>query len=261
MNRNELLSQVEKHLIDNQQVADEAALGLKLLRQAYAELKRPVDGGETQPTELLAQLASADRTISAQQEIIDDHEGMLYDLLLQTGLLPDVDGEPALSLRVAIKEDPECLEKLNNAVTDSSVVDTDTARFISAVRNLLGLAYDVSLMDVYKSLEREAQRIASLDQGIAQRDIQLQHMETLINKCLEATGTDWQDVDQFPDIIRELRAGEKPIPLRQIQSGFAKWAQDAIDLAHGVRGDLRPENRVMAKAAEHIILTAPRGDA
>ena len=38
---------------------------------------------------------------------------------------------------------------------------------------------------------------------------------------------------------------------------MAGWVSDAVDLAHAVRGNLAPENRVMAKAAEAIILSAP----
>lgn len=256
MNRTDLIAQLEKHLMDNQQVADETAPGLKLLRMAYKEIMRPAANGEAQSSDLLAELNSADQTIKELSDRVSDYEDILYDLLLQAGLVPEVDGELAISYGVAVKEDPECIEKLKSALLGGELPD-DATRFIAGVRNLLGLAYDVSLQEVFNTLTREAQRLNSLDAGIAQRDKGLQNMESMINKCLESAGMDWQDVDDLPDAIARLRQGENTVP-----SGFFDtWAQEAIDLAHAVRGDLSPENRVMAKAAERIILSAPRSEA
>ena len=253
MKRSELIEQLAAYLQLNQQVSDESAQGMKLLRLAYADLCKPADD-DSQAAELKEQLTAADNAIQGLNDRVTDYEDILYDLLLQAGLVPEVDGELAISYGVAVKEDPECIEKLKSALAGGEVPE-DAMRFISGVRNLLGLAYDVSLPEVFNTLNREAQRLNSLDDGIAQRDKGLQSMEALIGKCLEAAGQDWQDVNDLPDTIARLRNGNSTDAVP------SDWAQEAIDLAHAVRGDLSPENRVMAKAAERIILTAPRGEA
>lgn len=260
MKRSEMIEQLAAYLQLNQQVSDESAQGMKLLRLAYAELCKPADD-DSQASDLKEQLTAADTAIQGLNDRITDYEDILYDLLLQAGLVPEVDGELAISYGVAVKEDPECIEKLKSALAGGEVPE-DAMRFISGVRNLLGLAYDVSLQEVFNTLTREAQRLNSLDAGIAQRDKGLQNMESMINKCLESAGMDWQDVDNLPEAIRKMRIdlnnlvlGENCTPM------LSDWTQEAIDLAHAVRGNLSPENRVMAKAAEHIILTAPRGEA
>lgn len=253
MKRSELIEQLAAYLQLNQQVSDESAQGMKLLRLAYAELCKPADD-DSQAAELKEQLTAADTAIQGLNDRVTDYEDILYDLLLQAGLVPEFDGKLAISYGVAVKEDPECIEKLKSALAGGEVPE-DAMRFISGVRNLLGLAYDVSLQEVFNKLNREAQRLNSLDEGIAQRDKWLQNMEALINKCLEAAGEDWQDANDLPDAIARLRNGNSTAAVP------SDWAQEAIDLAHAVRGDLSPENRVMAKAAERIILTAPRGEA
>lgn len=253
MKRSELIEQLAAYLQLNQQVSDESAQGMKLLRLAYAELCKPADD-DSRAAELKEQLTAADKAIEGLNDRVTNYEDILYDLLLQAGLVPEVDGELAISYGVAAKEDPESIEKLKSALAGGEVPE-DAMRFIAGVRNLLGLAYDVSLQEVFNTLSREAQRLNALDAGIAQRDKGLQNMEALINKCLEAAGEDWQDVDGLPEAIARLRHGDRNTSVPD------DWVQEAIDLAHAVRGDLSPKNRVMAKAAERIILTAPRGDA
>lgn len=253
MKRSELIEQLAAYLTLNQQVSDESAPGMKLLRLAYADLCKPADD-DSQAAELREQLNAADTAIKGLNDRVTDYEDILYDLLLQAGLVPEVDGELAISYGVAVKEDPECIEKLKTAMAGGEVPE-DAMRFISGVRGLLGLAYDVSLQEVFNTLTREAQRLNALDEGIAQRDKGLQNMESLINKCLEAAGEDWQDVDDLPEAISRLRNGNSTAAVP------SDWVQEAVDLAHAVRGDLSPENRVMAKAAERIILSAPRGEA
>lgn len=260
MKRSELIEQLAAYLQLNQQVSDESAQGMKLLRLAYAELCKPADD-DSQASDLKEQLTAADTAIQGLNDRVTDHEDILYDLLLQAGLVPEVDGELAISYGVAVKEDPECIEKLKSALAGGEVPE-DAMRFISGVRGLLGLAYDVSLQEVFNTLTREAQRLNALDEGIAQRDKGLQNMESLINKVIEAVGIDWSEVESLPYHVKKFvdYAGDKR---DAIASGAPteEWLTECIDLAHAVRGDLSPENRVMAKAAEHIILTAPRGEA
>lgn len=260
MKRSELIEQLAAYLQLNQQVSDESAQGMKLLRLAYADLCKPADD-DSQAAELKEQLTSADTAITGLNDRVTDYEDILYDLLLQAGLVPEVDGELAISYGVAVKEDPECIEKLKSALAGGEVPE-DAMRFISGVRGLLGLAYDVSLQEVFNTLTREAQRLNALDEGIAQRDKGLQNMESLINKVIEVVGIDWSEVENLPYHVKKFvdYADDKR---DAIASGAPteEWLTECIDLAHAVRGDLSPENRVMAKAAERIIRTAPRGEA
>lgn len=261
MKRSELLDQIEAYLALNTHVSDETAEGMKFLRKAFIELRRPTDDN-TEVTALRADLASADSTVAAMNDQIATYEDTLYDLLLQAGLLPQIDGEPAITLSIALKEDPECLEKLSGSVGfggyEQDNEPTDSDRFISGVYNLLGVEHTTGLEGLFSHLEGKAQYLSSLESGLGQRDTQIQHLTNSLGQCLEAAGQDWQDVDDLPDVIRDLRVGivgdnVPPLPV--------VWVQDAIDLAHAVRGDLSPENRVMAKAAEAIILSAPKGEA
>lgn len=226
MKRSELIEQIEAHLITKQQVSDEAAPGIKLLRLAFAELKQPANT-DTESAALNEELRSADQTIAAQNDKISEYSDVLYELLLQAGLLPEIDGEPVLTFEMALKEDPSCIEKLTNSFGgyNDNHEQTDSDRFISGVYNLLGIGPNVSLEGLFSHLEGKAQYLASLESGIAQRDQLLAQADN--------------------------QNGIAPHPL---------WVQDAIDLAHAVRGDLSPENRIMAKAADKIILHAPKGE-
>lgn len=253
MQRNELITHLEAFLSANQQVADEAAPALKLLRAAYTELRKPVSGDDT----ISAELSTADRTINGLNDRLVELEFFIYDLLAEMGMVPEVNDEPVASLSDALERVPNLLEALKEAVSSTSN-DDDTAkatRFISAVRNLLGTG-DVTLEEVYAVLESKAQYLAGLENGIAERDKNVSELEALVSACLDAAGEDWQDVEGLPGVIKQMRqnAESEGVPL----SG---WVSDAIDLAHAVRGNLAPENRVMAKAAEALILKSPRGEA
>lgn len=264
MKRSELLDQIEAYLALNVHVADETAEGLKFLRLAYMQLRNP-SVNDAEAAALRADLTSADQTIAALNDKNAEYSDVLYDLLLQTGLLPEIDGEPVLTFEMAIKEDPDCIEKLKNGLVIDLSVEAekqDYSRFATAVYNLLGVDYSAGLEALYNRLEDKAQYLSSLEAGIAQRDTQLQHNETLISSCLEAAGEDWQDVDGLPKIIRGMRNDlENLVMGENCTVKLSDWTQDAIDLAHAVHGDLSPENRVMAKAAEQIILNAPKGEA
>ena len=227
MTRSELIEQLEAYLALNQQVSDESAPGMKFLRLAFVEMQRP-SNSDTESAALRADLQSADQAIAAQNDKIAEYGDVIYDLLLQAGLLPEVDGEPVLTFEMALKEDPDCIEKLKNSTVGVGYKDdgepTDSDRFISGVYNLLDVDPDTGLEGLFSQLEGKAQYLTSLEAGIAQRD----------------------------RLLAQMDSGDAPL------SG---WVQDAIDLAHAVRGDLSPENRVMAKAAEALIMQAPRGEA
>lgn len=259
MKRSEMIEQLAAYLQLNQQVSDESAQGMKLLRLAYAELCKPADD-DSQASDLKEQLNAADTAIQGLNDRVTDYEDILYDLLLQAGLVPEVDGELAISYGVAVKEDPECIEKLKTTLIRGEIPEK-ASDFIQAVRRLLDY-WGQDLQVLWEKLYSEAQRLKALEEGIAQRDKGLQNMESLINKIIEAVGIDWSEVESLPYHVKKFvdYAGDKR---DAIASGAPteEWLTECIDLAHAVRGDLSPENRVMAKAAEHIILTAPRGEA
>lgn len=264
MKRSELLEKIEGHLSQHQQVADEAAEGLKFLRLCYIELKKPAMGD----TDVLQQeLASADSAIKDQQDKISDYEDILYDLLLQADLVPDVDGSPAISLGVALKEDPDSIEKLKTQLVETPKSDSD--RFIAAVRQVLDADAGATLQEVYDLLESKAEYLSGLEQGIAERDNKIQNLETIMDNALNAAGQDWQNVDEFPLLIAQLMrsVSERASPITVADDDhpfppqdYALWVQDAIDLAHAVCGNMSPENRIMAKAARELIIMAPKDD-
>ena len=257
MQRNELITQLETFLSANQQVADEAAPALKLLRAAYAELRKPVSGEDGNAQRYLSDLSSADHTIAALNDRLTEREVFIYDLLAEIGMVPEVNDEPIPTLPLAIERDPNVLQRLHDYVASWSKdnSDSDTLRFVFAVRTLLDVG-DAPLEQVWSALEGKAQYLSSLETGIADRDKNLSELEAMVSACLEAAGEDWQDVEGLPGVIKQMRqnADIEGVPL----SG---WVSDAIDLAHAVRGNLAPENRVMAKAAEALILKSPRGEA
>lgn len=96
-------------------------------------------------------------------------------------------------------------------------------------------------------------------------------LEAILRQCIKILRLDWQDVETLPQEIQTLKDAYEtterllrmPMPTRSNYqydaAPFAGWVSDAIDLAHAVRGNIAPENRVMAKAAEAIIAGAPRG--
>lgn len=90
-------------------------------------------------------------------------------------------------------------------------------------------------------------------------------MEATLNGIIEATGGDWQDVDDLPKEVaklidaRDLREAQGETPAK---SAFSEeWLSDVIDLLRAVAGDLSPDNRLMSIVARHLILSAPRLDA
>lgn len=86
MKRSELIEQLAAYLQLNQQVSDESAQGMKLLRLAYTELCKPADD-DSQASDLKEQLNAADTAIQGLNDRVTDYEYILYDLLLQAGLV------------------------------------------------------------------------------------------------------------------------------------------------------------------------------
>lgn len=148
---------------------------------------------------------------------------------------------------------------------DKTIEDRD--RLIQAIRSKLGIPQDlhntgeiVELSAINLLIE---QRQAAQDRLLVGRDEEPAEgtLEAIIEQICTIMQTDWQDVETLPQEIQQLRDDANRM-LREANRSCAPlegWVSDAVDLAHAVRGNLAPENRVMAKAAEAIILGAPRG--
>ncbi|NCB61351.1 MAG: hypothetical protein EOM46_28750, partial [Gammaproteobacteria bacterium] len=205
MQRNEIITQLEAFLSANQQVADEAAPALKLLRAAYAELRKPVSGDDAVTQRYQAELSTADRTINGLNDRLIELEFFIYDLLAETGMVPEVNDEPVASLGDALERDPNVLQRLRDCVASWSKdnSDSDTLRFVFAVRNLLGVG-DAPLEHVWSALEGKAQYLSSLETGIADRDKNLSELEAIVSACLDAAGEEWQDVEGLPGVIKQM---------------------------------------------------------
>lgn len=355
MNKTQLIAGLRAHLADKEDIANEAAPALALMRYAVVELEKPTSGtqvNEVEVASLRKDLSSADSTITRLTDDLKDREGLLYSLLAEFGMVPEVDDEPVDSLREAIEQQPNILDALQDKISiiNASQVEEfadDKDRFIAAVRRLLD-GYDLPLKDLWGSLEGKAKYLEGLEKGIEERDQQIHRndvflaklcvmaeieadnvdylqerlaqwsayrnrlvairqklgitatadlvnrllpqeeeqvielliqqrdaarerlakgreeapaedtLEAILEEVITIMRLDWEDVETVPHHVRKYMqyADDKR---DAIASGAPKasWVSDAIDLAHAVRGNLAPENRVMAKAAEAIILSAP----
>ncbi len=144
--------------------------------------------------------------------------------------------------------------------------------FAVVVQNLGGNEY-TTIAQATELFRAQQDSMRMLNAGIKNRDAQIEAQDRFVTAILEAAGEDAQDADQLPALIKEAvgfyRQLQRPegairvVPAGagvEVIDGFQKWANDAIDLAHAVAGDLSPANRVMAKAARDLILMSPRGE-
>lgn len=319
MTKTELCKSLQEFLADKEEIANDAAPALKLMRQCLAELEKPTSG-TGDDLHLRGELASADSTIAKLQDIVRDREGYIYGLLAELAMVPEIDEEPVDSLLAAYEQSPSILDDLQEKVASMFAREdaADKDRFINGVRALLEVDAGDGLQRLWDVLESKAQYLNGLETGIAQRDeILLQAdarmlavreklgipatahgtveqleipaidlimqqrqaaqdrlvvgrdeapaegtLEAIIEQIILIMKMDWQDVEALPQEIQQLRNDANRM-LRDANlavSGnvpLAGWVSDSIDLAHAVRANLAPENRVMAKAAEAIILGAP----
>lgn len=327
MNKTQLIAGLRAHLADKEDIANEAAPALALMRYAVVELEKPTSSGghdEVEVANLRRDLASSEKYVGELFDALNDREGTLYSLLADLGMVPEVDDEPVNSLAEALELAPNLLDELQtkvaNLYANSDDGDDDKDRFIDGVRKLLD-GESLSLQGLWELLESKAQYLDGLEKGIGERDQKIaeadRHTSTLnqiIASAFDASGIppyepvhklgeyirqvvqqrdqankeiasrfeapaedtleaileevitimrlDWQDVETLPQEIQKLRDDANAMLKAQtfaVSDGvpMAGWVSDAVDLAHAVRGNLAPENRVMAKAAEAIILSAP----
>lgn len=156
----------------------------------------------------------------------------------------------------------EHLSKLNHASPKTAVESTSFAeQFVAQVRTMLG--FEGTDEELAEACQAYGKQYADMEQAVLDRDEQIAAQDKLIGAVIDAAKSDWQYVDDLPTRVAQLRAAYDKSKLSQaveeVAAPLAGWVSDAIDLAHAVRGDLRPENRIMAKAAENIIMAAPRG--
>lgn len=258
MKRTELMTALSSYLSETQAVSNEAP-GLKLLRYAYAALES---------SETTSGAPAAPRYLA-------DLEYQAYTICAELGILPEEFEEPVASLELALKADPKLLETATSRIMAMVERQNELERFAEGVRLLLGVGPVESLEELYGHLESKAQYLASLENGIAERDLLLQAvqsptpvpaedtLEAIVEKVITILRIDWQDVETLPQYVQQLKDGaEELLGVANVAvSGnvpLAGWVADAVDLAHAVRGNLAPENRVLAKAAQAIILGAPR---
>lgn len=331
MNKTELIAGLRAHLADKEDIANEAAPALALMRYAVVELEKPtsVQGNNTDAGDLQARLDAMNTAAGRLHAQLADREGFIYSLLADLGMVPEVDDEPVDSLAEALELAPNLLDELQTKVANLYATGDEEAddkdRFIDGVRNLLNPiapqgAHLLSLQELWNLLEAASDSYASREQGIVHRDnlllqadarlqaireklgipegaggsveqLELANidllmqqrqaaqdrlavgrdeapaegtLEAILEEVITIMRLDWQDVEQLPQDIQKLRDDANAMLKAQtfaVSGGvpMAGWVSDAVDLAHAVRGNLAPENRVMAKAAEAIILSAPGG--
>lgn len=153
---------------------------------------------------------------------------------------------------------------------DSLLADGDAAIVrLNAVREKLGIPKGVlgpvwqvenAAIDLLINQRQAAQArlLVGRDEAPAEDTL-----EAILEKIITITGLDWQDVETLPQHIQHIQQMHNDLMHNDlvdpdVRLVIAGWVNDCVDLAHAVRGDLSPENRVMAKAAQHIIDSAPR---
>ena len=253
MQKSELTAQLRDYLDQQGEVSSSAAPGLKLLRHCLVQLEKD----DPAP----AAIATAPARDYALEEFA-------YGMLAELGLVPETDGEPVSSWPEAVALNADLPEEaishlagVVEAAENSISVELAQLRdFADAIRHLLGAPADATPDMLLGQLQEKARYIASLEDGITQRDQQLSQCDALLGRCLEAAGEDWQDVNELPAHIAQLtrQGSDDHVISADWDFRTTSWVNDAIDLAHAVAGNLAPENRVMAKAANAIILNAPR---
>lgn len=231
MEQKELVKQLRDFLRDKESVDGNAAPALHLMRHALVALERPI-------VEVRQDILEDNHEAEGLRDQLAEREGVLYGLLGELQLIPEVDGEPVDTLADAIAEDITILESLHSEVVnlfarwnESPDTARDREKFIAAVCALLNLPSGTPLLDIWHALEAKAQYLASLERGIAERDQAIEALE-------EPKG---------------LASGDL---LGHVGDPGDRWRGDALDLAHAVAKDKSLGNRVMAKAAEQLIADA-----
>ena len=231
MEQKELVKQLRDFLRDKESVDGNAAPALHLMRHALVALERPI-------VEVRQDILEDNHEAEGLRDQLAEREWVLYGLLGELQLIPEVDGEPVDTLADAIAEDITILESLHSEVVnlftrwnESPDTARDREKFIAAVCALLNLPSGTPLLDIWHALEAKAQYLASLERGIAERDQAIEALE-------EPKGLAGSDL------------------LEHVGDPGDRWRDDALDLAHAVAKDKSLGNRVMAKAAEQLIADA-----
>lgn len=251
MQKSELIAQLRTYLDEQGEVSSNAAPGLKLLRHCFVQLEKddPAPAAVALPPARNAML-----------------EEFAYGMLAELSLVPEIDDEPVSSWQEAIELRPDLPEEAISQLAETSNELAQLRDFADAIRHLLGDFADATLDRLMGQLNDKARYIASLEQGIVDRDQKLASAEEILSNSLDKLGMIWADVEQLPYRIGKYVAfadDKRDEPSMADSSLFAptlptSWVNDAIDLAHAVAGNLAPENRVMAKAAKAVIENAPR---
>ena len=117
MNKTQLITALRAHLADKEDIANEAAPALALMRYAVVELEKPTSGGtdvdSVEVANLRRDLASSEKYVAELVDALNDHEGILYSLLADLGMVPEVDDEPVDSLKEAVDKMPTLLDDLH----------------------------------------------------------------------------------------------------------------------------------------------------
>lgn len=294
MNKTELSLTIREYLAPRKEVDGEAAEGIKLLRLAEIALMQPdLDVGE-KLDEARKLLDFHERTGKEHQALVGELDILLNgengarlpglaDIVHQMKQQPEgkllgyVTEEYAAQLlhgdydamSADIVETSDNLSQL--AIYDRpritpALIDADdfASQFVTQLRHVL--QFDGSNDDLMAKCVAFVEEAHQQKQAIIDRDQQISSQDKLIGAVLDAAGQEWTEIDNLPIRVAQLRkyADDKRDMVHFVSTGgngFAQWANDAIDLAHAVVGNLSPENRIMAKAAKEIILNAPRQEA
>ncbi len=187
----------------------------------------------------------------------------------------DISEEGITTSDLAIYAQPRRVKAIDSELP-FDLSDAQAADFVREAQRALRIDSETrrdaaSIEELAQTMRHKLMMFHTLEDGIKNRDGQIQAQDAFITAIIEATGMDAQDADDMPirikeamDLLRQVQRPEGKIvyPAKTVEvlGGFQKWTDDAIDLAHAVAGDLSPANRVMAKAARDLIMTAPGGD-
>lgn len=195
MQKSELIAQLRTYLDEQGEVSSNAAPGLKLLRHCFVQLEKddPAPAAVALPPARNAML-----------------EEFAYGMLAELSLVPEIDDEPVSSWQEAIELRPDLPEEAISQLAETSNELAQLRDFADAIRHLLGDFADATLDGLMGQLNDKARYIASLEQGITDRDNQIaesdrhtQALNQLIADVAGASGiSSTESLNKLPEFIR-----------------------------------------------------------
>lgn len=226
--------------LSNSAIPVEKATGLQLLQRAGHQLELNDHNHSVVVAQMQEGITMRDETISiADRDQVELQEEMA-NLALELGFDRTDDDYSSVAVIQEIRRlrgvDAGVQGTLETAQNDYNELSDMLARIFSA----FGMGED-------KTRGEATSQTLQLARAFAMRNENMSRIKVSLG--LAPTDAD----NEVLEAIEVLYQSE---PLTAQLNG-TQWINECVDLAHAVRGNFAPENRVLAKAAERILSTAP----